>query len=625
MKDANAWPWPAGFDVLRVLSEGEGGIVALVSKASGELVALKLLRLAPDILPDEALARHQLLSRLTGQAGLLPIRNCGLTTDRAWLWEELELVDSLDGSPPSARDDYQPVTLRAELIERGPLATAAAVAVGVSVCASLNVLHSHGLVHRDVKPGNLFRLRGEVVLGDYGLTAPPGAPFDFKGTEGFVPSEGTADAAADLFALSKTLYELWTGCDRLEFPTLPKRVLDAPDWPKQGAAFNALLLRICSPRAQERHHSAIKLTADLQAIAAGQSRRITRRHWLAASAALGLGAGVTGVGLLVTRKTPVARWRQRSGWSYIPVEWTEQQPLLDEQRNCLFHLQCRRGEAVLGRLDLVTFDYQKSPIEEVTHNSFSPILHPEERTIWFAEGGLGTVWRLHPDSGEFTKLPGVGVPEGDTSRDFDNLSYWNPISRRFGCFGGYGQFAVHNWRWESDAAKGEWLNVETNQPGREPRGRSGGRMMPLGDEPRVLLFGGHGNLTGKRDVRDPNTPLFDGRFHRLGDLWSLDLTTDQWSCLVPAPGLTLPNPWSACYLRHDRVVFVVQARANDQPFGTPANVFVHRVGKDQGFISVTCRGDVPDGNSPGYITALPSGRSLLAFQKAGIFELTLEV
>ncbi|MCW5550626.1 MAG: hypothetical protein KIS67_00530 [Verrucomicrobiae bacterium] len=354
-----ARPWPADYTVLRQLSEGVGGIVALAQRTDGQLAALKLLRLAAETSPDEALKRHVRLRELTQQEGLLRIRACGLTRDRLWLWEELELADDLEGRPPQFAEDYQPATIRAELIERGPFTAEAVASIGLSLCDALNTLHSAGLVHRDVKPGNLFRVRGRVILGDYGLTAPPGAPFDFKGTEGFVPSEGTADAGADLFALGKTLYELWTGCDRLEFPTLPKRILDDPDWLKRGAALNELLLKVCSPRAHDRYHSAAKLATGLQAAASGHSRRITRRQWLAAGAVTGLAAAGTGLGIQIARWPPVARWRQHKAWNYIPVEWAEQMPLLDEQRNCLFHLQCRPGEAVLGRLDLESFEYRK--------------------------------------------------------------------------------------------------------------------------------------------------------------------------------------------------------------------------------------------------------------------------
>ncbi|MCW5550627.1 MAG: hypothetical protein KIS67_00535 [Verrucomicrobiae bacterium] len=261
----------------------------------------------------------------------------------------------------------------------------------------------------------------------------------------------------------------------------------------------------------------------------------------------------------------------------------------------------------------------------MTKEPFMPILHATERTLWFAEAGLGPVWRLDPDTGEFTRLPGGEVAESDAARSFHSLAYWNPVTQRLGSFGGYGWFAVRNWRWEFDASIGAWLNVEKDQPGREPRCRSGGRFLPMGDGQRILLFGGHGNLTGKKDARDPGVPLYDGRFHRLGNLWCLNLVTNKWSCLVPVPGLQLPQLWSACYLPALQTVVVMQARASSVPFGTPADVFIHRLGKDRGFVRLSSRGDVPNGAGPGFVTALPSGRSLLTFQKAGVFELVLNL
>jgi hypothetical protein len=53
-------------------------------------------------------------------------------------------------------------------------------------------------------------------------------------------------------------------------------------------------------------------------------------------------------------------------------------------------------------------------------------------------------------------------------------------------------------------------------------------------------------------------------------------------------------------------------------------MWVHRVGRDDRFHEVEQQGDVPDGAAPGDLTALPGGRSALVFQKAGVFEVSLE-
>ena len=148
--------------------------------------------------------------------------------------------------------------------------------------------------------------------------------------------------------------------------------------------------------------------------------------------------------------------------------------------------------------------------------------------------------------------------------------------------------------------------------------------MPVGTGRRLLLLGGGGSLSGEVDDREPGLPLFDGRFHRLGDLWRLDLTTNQWTCLVPVPGLALPHSWSACFLEKLGTLVVMQGRAPSASFGAPAEVFIHRLGRDRGFVQIASRGDVPDGAGHGYVTSANSGRTLLAFQKAGIFEVTLE-
>jgi hypothetical protein len=290
-----------------------------------------------------------------------------------------------------------------------------------------------------------------------------------------------------------------------------------------------------------------------------------------------------------------------------------------------------RWELLLWRLDLgsLTSGMQVIPWlagDVIARDSFTPEFSSEQGLVCLVENGMGPVWHLHPDTLQVVKLPGGGVDEKQDRRSFLNALYWNPRNGRLGSFAGYGYYAVRNWRWEYDAGTGTWENLEPNRPGQEPRPRSNVRAYSMGDGRHVLFFGGVGSLSGRQDDHEPGLPRFDGRFHRLGDLWRLDLATGAWQCLVPAPGLAFSHidRWSACYLREKGAFLVSLSREPTDPFGTPVRVALHRVGQTDGFVPVTLRGDVRDGASHGCLLALPGGQRALAFQKEGFFELSLE-
>jgi hypothetical protein len=386
-----------------------------------------------------------------------------------------------------------------------------------------------------------------------------------------------------------------------------------------------------------RFQTAGEFAEALRGVAAGRRALISRRGMITVGTAAAASVGVLGFSLFFPRRAPALVWRQRHRWNYIPTDWAYRagSVMLDPVRNCVFHLNGQRRDSVqflLGRLDLSTFRYDKRMVDWAVGDpdqfgSFGVLRHPREDTLWVVEEGMGPVWRLHPDTMHVERLPGGGLATEVQDRSFSSQPYWNPVTGRVGICGGYGWFAVRNWRWEYDLASGRWVSVEPNRPGLEPRCRSHAQLMAMGHEGRqVLLFGGSGSRSGRQDDREPGLPHFDGRFHRLGDLWRLDLATGAWTALVPAPGLANPasGRWACCYLAGQQAVLVSHARGEFEPFGTPVRMWVHRVGRDDRFHEVEQQGDVPDGAAPGDLTALPGGRSALVFQKAGVFEVSLE-
>src|SRR5262249_56193596 len=114
-------------------------------------------------------------------------------------------------------------TLAEELRASGPLPADRACALLLPVAEALAAAHSVGVIHRDVKPGNVFLHRDGVKLVDFGLAKlGDEAGVDkattmgrLVGTPIYMPPErllGRAcDGGADVYALATTFYEVVSG------------------------------------------------------------------------------------------------------------------------------------------------------------------------------------------------------------------------------------------------------------------------------------------------------------------------------------------------------------------------------------------------------------------------------
>jgi serine/threonine-protein kinase len=113
-------------------------------------------------------------------------------------------------------------SLRELLDTNGRLATSLVVHIGTSVCAALEAAHKHGIIHRDVKPGNVLLMKdGRVMLTDFGIAKVLGEGDDLTsenvmmGTAKYLSPEqvrgDVLDERADLYSLGIVLYECLVG------------------------------------------------------------------------------------------------------------------------------------------------------------------------------------------------------------------------------------------------------------------------------------------------------------------------------------------------------------------------------------------------------------------------------
>jgi len=205
----------AGYRIVGTLGRGGMSVVYLAEHDwLQRKVALKVL--APQLAEDERFrerfVRESRLAASLDHPNVIPIYEAGASGGDLFI--AMRYVEGTD--------------LRTLLHEGGALEPARSVAIVRQVAAALDAAHEQGLVHRDVKPGNvlLARQRGSeagehVYLSDFGLTKRSASDSGITGTGQFVgtldyaaPEQfkgGAPDARTDVYSLGCVLFECLTG------------------------------------------------------------------------------------------------------------------------------------------------------------------------------------------------------------------------------------------------------------------------------------------------------------------------------------------------------------------------------------------------------------------------------
>ncbi len=532
---------PAGYRVVRPLSERAGSWVQLAINPAGGWCALKLQQVAHLESLDELAATRGQLQRLSSGEGLMPLLAWGVEAEARVLWEELPLADNLLAEGrfvPEQSDTYTPLSLVAWLSEHGPASTAQVIEWGSRLAEAVARLHEAGLFHRDVKPANILFLRGLPVLADYGSVGCAGSSIEFPGTEGYVPPDGLGSPALDVFALGRTLYELWTGRNRFHFPSLPPAVTRRADWDTHGWQLNEILLHAADGRPSHRYGTARQLHAALLGTTQGR-RRISRRAFLGAA---GAGAGLVGAAY-IWRNRPSHRavWRRLSPGGFGYEDWAGHELSCDWAQRKVHSLKFSPRVGLSWQShDLRTWSHEARnwPQGQQIHQHFK---HPDTDDLWGVADRSGQIVRVVSDGSQINPL---SVTPVDDIR-FTGPLYWNPLSRRLGKFNSYGDFGVELTQREFNPDNHAWQSVAAVGPQPWPRLKE--LLFPGRERKTWFLFGGLGNSSGRQGDKVKGLSGYDGHFYTLDDLWELDLATNRWRSQLPVQRWRPVNLKSAIY------------------------------------------------------------------------------
>ncbi len=210
--------------------------------------------------------------------------------------------------------EYLPGLSLAELVEKhGPLPPARAIHLLIQTCDALAEAHGRGLIHRDIKPGNIFAAqRGGVhdvaKLLDFGLAKPlsadsesihltqegsiAGSPLFMSPEQALGDSE--PDARSDIYSLGAVAYFLLTGVPPFDGDKAIKIILAHAQQPvvppsrlrsEIGADLEQVVLRALAKKPADRFQSVVEMRQALaECVAAGGWTSEDAARWWRANA-----------------------------------------------------------------------------------------------------------------------------------------------------------------------------------------------------------------------------------------------------------------------------------------------------------------------------------------------------
>ena len=408
-------------------------------------VALKLLAHAgsDDTQRIERFLQEARVTAALDHANIVKVFDVGVLEGRPYLVAEL-----LDGE-----------TLRVRL-ERGPLAEQEARRIAGDVAAGLVVAHAAGLVHRDLKPDNVFLTRSGVTkILDFGIAKLTDGPAVadglatltgvLLGTAGYLAPEqirgDAVDGRTDLFALGSMLFEMSTGrrafAREHTIDTLHAILHDDPPNLLEAAGVSpdltTIVMRLLEKAPAARFQSAADLERALAHIARTPAvpsapktsarslatARLPRLGWIVA-AALALTLGGT---MLLNRRDVAPAAPELVEFPILPPEGSSLSSLAvdfnvsPDGRHVAFIANSKAGSSLCVR-SLAAVDVRTIPGTDGARN---PFWSPDSQSIGFFAGNQLKTVKASGDAAVVPLTWSVSKPAGWESVGMAPAGAWN--------------------------------------------------------------------------------------------------------------------------------------------------------------------------------------------------------
>jgi tetratricopeptide (TPR) repeat protein/predicted Ser/Thr protein kinase len=261
----------------RILSKlGEGGMGEVYLAEDRELNRKAALKFLPDEMASspEALARFKREAQTAAglnHPNIVTVYEVGQHKGRPFI-----AMAYVDGEP------------LADVITRGGLSVDRIIDIAEQILDGLSSAHRAGIVHRDIKPGNIFIDReGRVKILDFGLAKPGGAgkltgELSTMGTVFYMSPEQTrgeeVDNRSDLFSTGAVLYEMLAGHPPFEGKHIAAVVYSITNeepkplsqlYQRIPSAMEQVVAKALAKNADHRYQSAAEMAADLVRIRSG--------------------------------------------------------------------------------------------------------------------------------------------------------------------------------------------------------------------------------------------------------------------------------------------------------------------------------------------------------------------